>query len=90
MYFPRNWEFGSALSKLWNNFFFFGGGFEPPKPPSGYASDSDKMLPSYSSTAQLRLLGRKAAEPSIRLTECHHDTPLPTSSQRVINTDSCR
>jgi len=26
MYFPRNWEFGSALSKLPN----FGGDFEPP------------------------------------------------------------
>jgi hypothetical protein len=31
MYFPRNWEFGSALSKLWN----FGGVFETPKPPLG-------------------------------------------------------
>ena len=30
MYFPRNWEFGSALSKLRN----FGEGFEPPNPPS--------------------------------------------------------
>ena len=29
MYFPRNWEFGSALSKLRN----FGGGFEHPKQP---------------------------------------------------------
>jgi hypothetical protein len=29
-YFPRNWEFGSALSKLWN--FGWGGGVEPPKP----------------------------------------------------------
>jgi hypothetical protein len=29
MYFPRNWEFGWALSKLRN----FGGGFEPPPPP---------------------------------------------------------
>ena len=29
MYFPRNWEFGSALSKFRN----FGGGFEHPKPP---------------------------------------------------------
>jgi hypothetical protein len=28
MYFPRNWEFGSALSKLWN---FGGWGFEPPQ-----------------------------------------------------------
>jgi hypothetical protein len=28
MYFPRNWEFGSALSKLRNNF-GAGGGFEP-------------------------------------------------------------
>jgi hypothetical protein len=34
MYFPRNWEFGSALSKLWN---FGGGGVEPPNPP-GYAT----------------------------------------------------
>jgi hypothetical protein len=31
MYFPRNWEFGSTLSKLWN---FGGGGVEPSKPPS--------------------------------------------------------
>jgi hypothetical protein len=29
MYFPRNWEFGSGLSKLRN---LGGGGFEPPKP----------------------------------------------------------
>jgi hypothetical protein len=29
MYFPRNWEFGSALSKLRNNF----GGVWTPKPP---------------------------------------------------------
>jgi hypothetical protein len=34
MYFPRNWEFGSDLSKLRNN---FGGGLNPPNPPSGYA-----------------------------------------------------
>jgi hypothetical protein len=27
MYFPQNWEFGSALSKLWN----FGGGLNPTK-----------------------------------------------------------
>jgi hypothetical protein len=31
MYFTRNWEFGSALSKHRN----FGGGVEPPKPPLG-------------------------------------------------------
>jgi hypothetical protein len=31
MYFPRNWEFGSALSKLQN---FGGGGVEHPNPPS--------------------------------------------------------
>jgi hypothetical protein len=30
MYFPRNWEFGSALSKLRN----FGGGVNPPNPSS--------------------------------------------------------
>jgi hypothetical protein len=35
MYFPRNWEFGSALSKLRN---FGGGGLNPPNPPPGYAS----------------------------------------------------
>jgi hypothetical protein len=29
MYFPRNWEFGSALSKLRN---FGGGGLNPPNP----------------------------------------------------------
>jgi hypothetical protein len=31
MYFPRNWEFGLALSKLRN--FGGGGGWTPPKPP---------------------------------------------------------
>jgi hypothetical protein len=31
MYFPWNWEFGSALSKLQN---FGGGGVEPPNAPS--------------------------------------------------------
>jgi hypothetical protein len=31
MYFPQNWEFGSALSKLRD----IGGGFEPPKLPLG-------------------------------------------------------
>jgi hypothetical protein len=31
MYFPRNWEFGSAVSKRRN---FERGWFEPPKPPS--------------------------------------------------------
>jgi hypothetical protein len=38
MYFPRNWAFGSALSKLWN---FRGGGGRvepPPKPPPRYAT----------------------------------------------------
>jgi hypothetical protein len=34
MCFPRNWEFGSDLSKLRNN---FGGGLNPPNPPTGYA-----------------------------------------------------
>jgi hypothetical protein len=34
-YIPRNWEFGSALSKLWN----FGWGFEPPHPR--YATDTE-------------------------------------------------
>jgi hypothetical protein len=29
MYFPRNWEFDSALSKLWN----FGGVWTPQTPP---------------------------------------------------------
>ena len=37
MYFPRNWEFGSALSKLRN---FGGGGFEHPKLPPRYATDA--------------------------------------------------
>jgi hypothetical protein len=37
MYFARNWEFGSALSKLRN----FGGQLNPPppKPPSRYATE---------------------------------------------------
>ena len=34
MYFPRNWEFGSDLSKLRN----FGGGLNTPTPPR-YATD---------------------------------------------------
>jgi hypothetical protein len=34
MYFPRNWEFGLALSKLQN----FGGGFETHKPTPRYAT----------------------------------------------------
>jgi hypothetical protein len=29
MYFPQNWKFGSALSKLWN----FGWGLTPPGTP---------------------------------------------------------
>jgi hypothetical protein len=37
MYFPRNQEFGSALSKLRN--FGGGGGFEPPNPPR-YTTDT--------------------------------------------------
>ena len=43
MYFPRNWEFGSALSKLHN---FEGGGFEPPNPPR-FATERnhEKLLP---------------------------------------------
>jgi hypothetical protein len=38
MYFPRNWGFGSALSKLWN----FWVGFEPHKPPLRYATAAAK------------------------------------------------
>jgi hypothetical protein len=34
MYFPRNWEFGSALSKLRN----FEGGLNPPNTPPWYAA----------------------------------------------------
>jgi hypothetical protein len=44
MYIPRNWEFSSALAKLWN----FGGwreGVEPPNPPR-YASDPKKRAES--------------------------------------------
>jgi hypothetical protein len=37
MYFPRNREFGSALTKLRN----FGGGFEPPQTPPRYATGGD-------------------------------------------------
>jgi hypothetical protein len=60
MYFPRNWEFGSALSKLQN---FGGGGLNPPKPPR-YATDADhSLLPNtevnnewrYTSTPTIRL-----------------------------------
>jgi hypothetical protein len=35
MYFPRNWEFGLALSKLKH---FGGGGFVPPELPPWYAT----------------------------------------------------
>jgi hypothetical protein len=39
MYFPRKWEFGSALPKL-RNF----GGFEPPNPPPfRYATDVNQQ-----------------------------------------------
>jgi hypothetical protein len=34
MYFPLNWEFGSALSKLWN----FGGGVNPQNLPPHYTT----------------------------------------------------
>jgi hypothetical protein len=41
MYFPRNWEFGSALSKFRN--FFLGGRFwTPPNTPSQYATVSNQ------------------------------------------------
>jgi hypothetical protein len=40
MYFPRNWEFGPALSKLQN---FGGWGFEPPKTPPRYATTSAEV-----------------------------------------------
>ena len=40
MYFPRNWEFRSALSKLRN----FGGGLNTPTPPPRYATDSGIFL----------------------------------------------
>jgi hypothetical protein len=39
MYFPHNWEFGSALSKLQN---FGGGGVKPPNPSlSRYATGKE-------------------------------------------------
>jgi hypothetical protein len=44
MYFPRNWEFGSALSKFRN----FGGGAEPPKLPRyaiGQRHDQTALTP---------------------------------------------
>jgi hypothetical protein len=41
MYFPRNWEFSSALSKLWN----WRGGWTPQTPAPRYATVwSNKML----------------------------------------------
>jgi len=40
MYFPRNREFGSALSKLRN----FGAGFEPPTPLPRYTT-GDEVSP---------------------------------------------
>jgi hypothetical protein len=39
MYFPRNWEFGSALSKL-RNF----GGVEHPNPPSPWYATGQLIL----------------------------------------------
>ena len=41
MYFPRNWEFGSALSKLRN---CGGGGWTPQPPPPRYATDCCTLL----------------------------------------------
>jgi hypothetical protein len=43
MYFPCNWEFGSALSKLRNN--FGGGVWTPNPPPPGYASGRQTSMP---------------------------------------------
>jgi hypothetical protein len=43
MYFPRNWEFGSALSKLRNN--FGGGVWTPTNYPPGYASELYRYSP---------------------------------------------
>jgi hypothetical protein len=42
MYFPRNWEFGSALSKLGN----FGGGLglNPRNPPSRYVTVENRSI----------------------------------------------
>jgi hypothetical protein len=41
MYFRRNWEFGSALSKLRN---FWVGGLNTPTPPPGYATAAQLLL----------------------------------------------
>jgi hypothetical protein len=39
MYFPWNWEFGSALSKLWNF-----GGFDPPPAVCHWPESSGKPI----------------------------------------------
>jgi hypothetical protein len=39
MYFPRNWEFGSALAKLRN----FGGGLNPPGMPVTEGADTESV-----------------------------------------------
>jgi hypothetical protein len=44
MYFPRNWEFGSALSKLRN---FEGGGLNTPNPPPRNATVTENSTSSW-------------------------------------------
>jgi hypothetical protein len=55
MYFPRNWEFGSALSKL-RNFGGGGGGYNPPQTPLGTPLSHAKQGKSKS-IASLFLMG---------------------------------
>jgi hypothetical protein len=52
MYFPRNWEFGSALSKLQD----FGRGLSTPTPPR-YATACHNLNISYSVTKMQKSVG---------------------------------
>ena len=81
MYFPRNWEFRSALSKLRN---FGGGGFEHPKPPPRYATDhkpSNHILVVVSSINLLSILSISWRPCSIMPWLCEHFQTFPYTSQ---------
>jgi hypothetical protein len=80
MYFPQNWKFGSALSKLRNNF----GGFEPPTShPPGYTGGLNPLCSEYLGKGQsltncifiIRLLTEKTQGilPTLGFPDCEKD-----------------